>query len=265
MNRRVAACALALTASAALADLTLVSEAVSQGKKRLVTMSVKGSRALFEFKEAEGSPRSLIRDGDAKKMWIVDHDRKQVVVVTEEDSKALEARQAQFKQQLQGQLEKLPPEQRARIEATMLAPTAAETAKPPVVTFEKKKSAPRQVNGFTCEDYVIKRDGNPAGEGCLASWKSIGLSQEEIQKTLSEAIPSQAMAGPFATAFEHQSKAPGFPVQRTMVDASGTVINQFTVQSIAKTALPAERFVVPSGYAEKVMNEFMGKQRPGVQ
>lgn len=244
--------------SVALADLTLVNEAVSGGKTRLVTLSAKGGKAFFEIKEGDGPTRTMLRDADAKKLFIIDHQKKVAMVITEQDSKAQEEKQAALRAQLQAQLAKMPPEQRARMESSMLGQL---DSKPAVFTYEKKKTPARKISGFSCQDYSIKRDGQPGGEGCFATWKDIGVPADEFKAIMVKAMPTTP-GGPMAQAFDAADSAPGFPVWRSHVNAAGEVTTETTLKSISKTAVAAENFEVPKGYTEKTMGEAMKPPPP---
>lgn len=258
--RRLSLAAVTLLSTAALADLTLVSETVIGGKARAVTVSVKGSKAYFEMKEADAPPRVILRDGEAKKLFMLDATKKMALVMNEPDPKQMEAQQAQLRAAMQAQLAKLPPEQRARMEATMLGNVGAAPGKEPVITWEKKKSPARKVSGFACEDYVMKRDGQVSGEGCYATWKAVGITAEDFKDTMLKAMPSSTpMMG---QAFEAEAAAPGIPVWRTHVDAQGQVTSQTTVKSVSKTALSADKFEVPKDYTQKEMQAGMPPGMP---
>lgn len=244
--------------TAALADLTLVNEAVAGGKTRNVTLSVKGTKAFFEMKEADGPTRTMLRDADAKKLFIIDHDKKVVLVITEQDSKQAEARQAALKAQLQAQLDKMPPEQRARMESSMLGQL---DGKLPAYTYEKKKTPARKVSGFSCQDYLIKRDGQAAGEGCFASWKEVGISADEFKNIMLNAMP-KTPGNQMAQGLESAEGAPGFPVWRQHVGGDGQVMAETTLKSLSKTALGAEKFELPKDYAQKSMADAMPGNRP---
>jgi hypothetical protein len=251
-----------LASSLAFADFTLVNEATSNGKNRTVTLSVKASKAYFHMVEDGGQTRTMLRDADAKKMWLIDDEKKVVVVVTEEDSKALEARQEQFRAQMKAQLEKMPPEQRARLEQTMLGGAQDQTKFN--FTYEKKNTPSRKVAGFACDEYTIKRDGQPHGEGCFTAWKNTGMTAEEFKATMLKAMPTSAASGPMLQAFEAHNNAPGLPVERAIFDAQGNVLSRTSLKSLSKTALGPEKFELPKGYTEKKMAEgMMGGPRPG--
>ena len=246
-------------ASAAWADMTMVSEVTSSGRpSRTVTLSVKGPLALFEFNDGTVT-RTMLRDGAAKKMYAINHEKKEMTVITEEDSRELEARQDAFRAQLKQQLEKLPPEQRARMEATMLGPQTAPTAKPPSFTYEKKKTAARKVNGFSCQDYLVKRDGVDDGEGCFATWKDIGVTAADFKSTMEGAMPNSSSQGMMTQVFDAQATAPGFPVWRQRSDRDGNK-SESTVKSFAKTALAGDKFTLPKDYAQKSMGEALKAQ-----
>ncbi len=239
--------------TAALADLTLVNEALTNGKLRHVTLSAKGNKAFFEMKEADGPARTMLHDATARKMYLIDHAQKSVIVIDEVEPQQQEQTQGALRAQLQKQLEKMPAEKRARMEASMLGQDVAETSGA-AFTYEKKTGAPRKVSGFKCEDYLIKREGKMAGEGCFAAWKTMGISAEEFRATMLKAMPNTPNGNSIGQSFDAQLSAPGFPVWRTHVDAQGKVVTEMTVKTLSKAALPAERFEVPVGYVEKSMS-----------
>lgn len=257
--RRLLSALVLFAASAAFADLTLVNEAMTNGETRTVTLSAKGNRAFFELKDPDGTTRQMLRDSEQKKLYLINHEKKTVLVVTETDSKALEEKQAEFRAQMQAQLARLPPEKRARMEATMLG---SSDGKAPVYTYEKKKSAARKVGTFTCQDYLIKRDGKAHGEACLMGWKDAGLSADEFKALMVKALPSAGSSQPMTSSFDAHAGAPGFPVWRKMVDEAGKTTSETTLKSFSKTALAAEKFELPKGYAEKSMAEMMRPPPP---
>ncbi|MFT3711473.1 MAG: hypothetical protein QM817_27885 [Archangium sp.] len=244
-----------LASSLAFADFTLVNESMSNGKNRTVTLSVKANKAWFQLVDDSGQTRTMLRDADQKKMWLINDEKKIVVLVTEEDSKALEARQEKFRAQMKAQLEKMKPEQRARMEQTMLGGGEPDPNKSANFTYEKKGTPSRKVANFPCDEYTIKRDGQPHGEGCFAAWKSVGMTAEEFKNSMLKAMPASAASGPMLQAFEAHANAPGLPVERAIFDAEGKVISRTSLKSLVKTALGPEKFELPKGYTEKKMGE----------
>lgn len=249
-------------APAAWADLTMISEISSASRPtRNVTLSVKGPMVLFELLDGPQA-RTMLRDGTAKKMYAISHEKKEITVITETDSRELEARQQAFRAQLKAQLEKMPPEQRARMEATMLGPDALGDGKTPVFTYEKKKTPERKVGEFTCQDYVVKRDGREDGEGCFTAWKELGITSKDFKLQVASAMPSSSSQSMMAYVFDEDA-APGFPVYRLRFDRDGGK-TESTVKSFSKTSLAAEKFVLPKGYRERAMGEAL-KAQPAPQ
>lgn len=264
--RRLLAALVVTASTLALADLTMVSEVVAEGKTRTITLSARGTRGYLELKEPDGPTRTVLREGAEKKLFLVDHAKRTVLVVTEEDSKATEARQAQMRAQLEAQLAKLPPEQRARIEQGMLGASASPPKRAPF-TYEKKQGPARRVGPFTCEDYVVKREGAVRGEACFASWKSVGVAAADFAKTLADATPRPSpgslVPGAVQADLEAGELAPGFPVWRKLLDDEGNATLETTVRSFSKEALPADKFEVPKDYAQKAMGDLLRGPPPG--
>lgn len=245
-------------ATPALADLTVVTEVSTAGKKRVVTVSLKGQRSFMSLEEEGKSPPVIVRDGAAKQMFIIDHKNKTVVKAAEPNEEELKLRQEQFKQQMAAQLARLPPEQRKKMEERMF-PAAPGTSAP--LTYEKKKTPARKVNGFSCEDYVIKREGQVHGEGCFAPFKDFKFTAAEYQDAFKAALPKTAMPGQ-QHGFDTDQLAPGIAVVRTLVDSSGNVTSETTLKSLSKTALSADKFEVPKDYTVKSAADMMPQPVP---
>lgn len=255
--RRLALATLVVASASVRADLTIVTTAVSKGKASEVSIWLKGANAAFEFKPAEGEPRSMLRDGANKRFYVIDHAKKEYLVVTERDAQQQEAMQAQMRAQMEAQLARMPPEQRARIEASMnaaLDPTPRQVA----FTYEKKKTPSRKVAGYACQDYVVRKNGELQGEGCFAAWKDLDLKAEEFKELMKQALPPSAM-GPLPAMVETNDDPPGFPVHRVNFDAQGQVTTETMLKSVSKASVAASRFELPKGYAEKAMPDMTGR------
>jgi hypothetical protein len=250
MNRLILA-ALVIASAGARADLTFVTAAVTQGKASEVTISLQGPRAAFEFKPADGPPRTMLRHGDAKRFYVVEHAKKEYLVIDELTAEQQSEMQQRLKAQMDAQLARMPPEQRARIEASMNA-AIDPTPRKVTFTYEKKKVPARKVNGFACQDYVVRKDGEVHGEGCFADWKAVGLDAEEFKQLMKDALPTASM-GLLPAMVESNDDAPGFPVHRVVFDKQGQVLTEATLKSVSKSKVPPARFELPKGYAEKQM------------
>lgn len=228
------------------ADITLVNQLTSGGKTRLVTLSEKPGFAFFQVEEEGQPPRTMLRDQKGKKLFIVDHTKKRIIELTEEDSKAMEARQEQFKQQLRAQLDKMPPAQRARVEETMLG---GHEGKPAKYEFKKLGKPARKVNGFSCTDYTVLRDGKPMGESCFMPWKEVGLTPAQFKELMVQVLPTRLALA--EQGIDLAAVAPGFAVERTTRNEQGEVVATMQLKSASKSAVSADHFELPKDYERK--------------
>lgn len=244
-----------LASSLALADLTTTTETALPGKPvQRSSLSVKGSKALFEVEEGQ-TRRVMLRDATQKTMFVINHEHKEVVVMPDQQPKGDGPNQERFRAELAEQLAKLPPEKRARVEQTMLTQQPA-APKKPVTTWEKKDGPARTVSGFSCVDYVIKRDGVVAGQGCFASWKDVGVPLKDYVAAMRVALPIDAQAE-----VDDMSGAPGLVVWRERTLPGGTK-SEVTLKSISVSAQPAAKFELPKGYAQRTLSEVMNRGLP---
>lgn len=244
-----------LSAGAALADLSSTSETVLPGKPvQVSSLSVKGNKALFEVQEG-ATKRLMLRDAAQKTLFVINHDQKELVVMPDPKPKGDGPNNARFRAELAEQLAKLPPEKRARMEQTMLTEQPA-GVKRPVTTWEKKATAPRTVSGFTCSDYVIKRDGVETGEGCFAAWKDMGVQVKDYIAAMRVALPAEAQGE-----VEEISAAPGLVVWRVRTLPGGSQ-SEMTLKTLSTAALPAAKFELPKGYAQRTLSEVLSRGLP---
>lgn len=220
--RRLVAAAILFLPTLAAADLTLVNEQVdSAGKTRTVSLSIKGRKTFFEVKENDGTTRTILRDGEAKKQFIIDHQAKSMMMLAEKDSSE---------------------QKRAQIAAQHVKRAA-------VIVYEKKKSPARKVSGFVCEDYLIKRGGKLLGEGCFASWNITGLTEDDFKAVLRKAMPPGG--GMMSQAYDPNSGPPGFAVWQVDIDDAGQVTLETTIRSLSTTAMAPANFELPKDYVEE--------------
>lgn len=250
--RRVLAAFVVCTASAALADLTVVTEVKAQGTVRTGTLSASGGRAVMDLDEA-GHPenrRTVLRDGGAQKTWVIDHARKTVLVLADQQVNQVQAQASAMEAQMRANLARLPPAQRAQVEAALdRKPPAAAPA--PVTSYEKKGTS-RKVNGFACDDYVVKRDGKPTGEACFMPWKAAKVTPAEMRE-LTQATMGALQLPAGAQAVESPEDAPGVAVVRVRLGADGRVESETTLVSLSRAPVAAAKLQVPKGYAEKAL------------
>lgn len=261
MNSTKASAALVLSlASSALAGMT----AVMQGHGRQSTIYVEGSRMRMEH-GGEGGVVWLF-DAEKKQLTILDPKAKTYSEANEADMKAAGARfKAQMdaaRRQMESAMAKMPPAQRAQMEAMMAKRGQTSKTPPPEPTSFEPTGAKSTVAGFACDGYREVRGGQTRAEGCYIPWGP-AVSREDLKplramsEFMSDMIPPGMDAGR-ATIADQFGKAPGFPALRAAVDASGKKSDEERLVSLTRGAVPADKFAVPAGFKESERARLFG-------
>jgi hypothetical protein len=244
-----------LAAAPAFADLSMTMDAVTGGKAHTITMQFKGKNALIvsTYKEAGAKNTAVLRDGEGKRMLIIDHDAKTVSEMSDESMAEMKARSAQMQEQMAAKMASMPPEQRARMEAMMGKMGATQGAAPgKKLTFEKKGSS-RKVAGKSCEEYVVKADGVADGEVCFINWKDAGISREALRDQMKAMMEGLPVGGESLDQSLMAETAPGFPAWRKRTDASGAVLSESTLVKLSTDSIADSVFQAPKDYTVRAM------------
>ena len=172
---------------------------------------------------------------------------------------ALNAAQAQ----IQAELAKLPPEQRALIEKQLAAnglrtgPAPAPKGRP-AATYVKAGQSKTLPSG-RCEMYARTSLGVKDADLCVAPIAAAGLSPADFKvfdsftAFVAPVASSPMVPKSFPTSWDEMNKAIGFqgvPLETTIY-VDGRPNMQDTVQSIARAPIPAATFELPTGLAKQ--------------
>jgi hypothetical protein len=183
-------------------------------KDTTMTMAIKGKQARVD---AEAGKAYQIIDLDSGKVFVVDPDKKQVMVMTT----------AMLKQTM-----------------SMMGQITGQKTKPEV----KKTGATHTYNGYKCEDVVVTMTGLMAftSTSCVSS--SIDISEFEAFKEFGQ---------DFSRAFgvDATGGIPGFPVHsETKINMMGQNIDSTTdLVSITHDSLSDSLFAIPPDYKQQEM------------
>ena len=168
--------------------------------------------------------------------------------------------------QMQAQMQNLPPEQRARMEAMMqgagrgMAGMAA-AARPEY----KKAGGTARVGKWTCDMYEGTRNGARASEICTVDPSAIGFSMADFEITkqfgefFSRLMP-QGMERLFAVGTAGPSGFSGIPVRSVSYDASGKETSTMELTDASRQNFPDSLFAVPAGFQKKDFPGGRGRQ-----
>jgi hypothetical protein len=254
------ACALACAAPAR-AGVTLVSEFAATGQTPRQAKSFVGTDRV---RVETASNDVIIFRGDRDLMWILRPKDHTYVEMNRDSMKALRQQMDAAMAKMKAEIEKLPPEQRARIEKTMkergLDTPGIERAEEPVKVEPTGRSD--VVGGLACRELEVYRGAAKQYEVCVADWQTAGVTkddlaalrkvgswQDEIRSGTPLAVGGAARGD---DAMKLMDRLDGVPV-RVRGFREGKAASEMRVTKIEKTGLDATLFDVPPGYRMKTI------------
>jgi hypothetical protein len=262
----VPAAVLLLTSTAASAGVTFTYERKKTGGETgTATMMFDTGRIRMEGMGGGGrggrtSSGAIILDAGAKKVLMIDPEKKTYHELTEADAKQMKERMDGMKAKMAEQIKTLPPDQRKQAEETMARMSGGgaqmEIKYEPLGT--KKKVA-----GFACEMYKV-HVGTAIDESCIAPWGSNLVTKaeaEQFRKAFTEMEKAFAGLGPMRSS--DWSKAPGIPVEQTHLGADGKPEWVTTLKTVSRGSIAASQFQAPAGYTKEEIPMGRGPGGPG--
>jgi hypothetical protein len=245
--------ALGAQAASAGVYVELVDHDIASGKVELSqTMYVQNGQGRFV--DSSGHT-TLIKDGT---LYVIDEADKSYVAFDKATMEKLAAKLNSAMAQMKEQLAKMPPEQRAQMEA-MLPGMSGGDQKWVVEAIDTGKSD--TVDGRACRVWDIKRNGELDDQMCVVAYASLPGKENfqamfanfaKVFEEMAKSVPM--LSGMMTNEFGAQSKVNGFPV-RTREYENGKLGNkEHNVRVWREEAMPASMFQVPAGYKQKQMD-----------
>jgi len=251
--------ALALCATAQAATvLKTVSRELDGSKESLTTVYAEGGKMRVETGGANDVVAVVFRDDalysfNAKDRTYYVMDRASMKKMADTVNPALK--------QLQEQMAKMSPEQRAQMEKMMGGGKLPGMGGKEPVEEIRQTSRTSKAAGYSCTYAEMWQDGVLVSEACVAPMASIKGGQELADASVKIAALMSDMLKEIDAPWlkqianrqvENFAKLGGVPViGRTF--SGGKPVREATLQSIASTAAPAGAFEVPAGYTRKEM------------
>ena len=209
--------------------------------------------------DSDGGPYapdvSLIFDGTS--FLVMDHGEKTYIIMDEAMLMEISDKMSAAMAQMEAELAKLPPEQRAMAEQMMKTQMGAimgdqESAPAPRV----EKTGNSEWQGRSCTQFDVFEGDVKTQEICAAPLDKVNGAAEMMKtyqgmaqfvKKLAESLP-----GPLGASFnDHPGMVAeligGFPV-RSVEYSMGTAVREVTMESISEKALESEMFKAPADY-----------------
>lgn len=207
---------------------------------------------------------SMIFDGDKQEMLMVDHNRKEYILMTEEQMQAMASQVTSAMSQMDQALAALPPEQRALAEQMMKGRMPAQQ---PAKTPSKleRTGATSSVADHDCDVYEIQRDGRTEWEMCVTPWGEIDGARESVDammgvmdfmSAMRDAVGSSGGMGLLYEQdqmFEHIKSLSGFPIASKDYDEDGQLSGQSRLRSARTESIDNAMFLAPKDYSQQSM------------
>jgi hypothetical protein len=252
-------------APAYAADGILIAQKITNGKNTTTSEThIEKTRMRTEMTGPTGRKNIMIFDGGAQVMRMIDEGAKTYSEMTKADVDRAAAQMSGAMAQMQAQMQNLPPEQRARIEAMMQGAGRGVAGMAAAARPEYKKSGGTdKVGRWTCDKYVGTKNGEKASEICTVDPSAIGFTMAdfEITKQFGEFF-SRLMPQGMDRLFSMGSAGPagfsGIPVRSVSYDSSGKETSTMELTDVSRQSFPDSLFAVPAGFQKR---EFPGTGR----
>ena len=250
---------LLLMASAANAGVVmdLVSTNASGQETERSRVLTQSGKLRMEQLEADESEATMIFLGD--RFLYIDHDRKSYVVMDEAMLDQVSVQMNEAMKQMEAELARLPPEQRAMVEQMMQGQMpgmgAEQAAPPPAPRVERMGSS--EWKSYDCEKFAVFEGGEKTQEICAAGLGEVDGADELIETfqdmaaymtkmTESMPMPSDEPMNPGKL----MEEIGGFPVH-TIDYENGVVVGETSLESVTEQDIDEGMFAAPDGYTRE--------------
>ncbi len=227
-----------------------------------------------ESASSNGAPGDVVFRGDRSEVIVVDHGERSYMVF---DKKMIDEMGEQLKEVKkmagnmtipQAALDRMPEEQRKKLEAMMGQGKPGAGGAPAVPEFEYKNTGERATkNGYPCVKYEVTRDDKKVRELWITDWDNVEGGQD-VQGVFSEmarffeemmAAVGDMLGGEGAGLFggrknpmDAWAELDGFPVVTREFD-DGELESESVLRSAKRQTLDPAEFEPPSGYKRRTM------------
>ena len=238
------------------ADGILITQRMTSGGPPMtIQVQIEATRMRTDMVGPNGAVQAMIFDGGKQMLYIVDPARKTYMEMTKADVDGLAAQVQGAMAQMQAQLEKLPPAQRAQMEGMLKGRGGA------AVTPQSTRTGSDKVGPWTCDKYDLTQAGQKIGEVCSVNPTALGFGATDFQVMTQMAAFYSAIAPQMSGQLPAVSGiglggSTGFPV-RTVMTLQGQTMTTEVVEAGRRTFADS-LFAVPAGFTKQEMTGLMG-------
>jgi hypothetical protein len=213
-------------------------------------IQIEKERMRTEIESPTGQKQIMMFDAPKQVLTIVNVDQKSYTEFTSADAGQIGLRASPA---LQEQMAKMPPEQRAVMEAMIRGRAAA-----PPVKLEYRKAGSDKVGKWTCDKYEGYQNNVKRMEICTVPAKTIGVAPGDLDVAKQMAAffakiapGSQAGAPTLEVGTPETLGFSGMPVRTVGFGNKGEVIYTSEVVDITRQNFPATSYEVPAGFQKQ--------------
>ena len=225
----------------------------SAGGPLTIRTQLTATRTRTETAGPNGVLNVTIFDGSRQVLYLVDPAQKTYMEMTKADVERLSAQMPGAAAQVQAQIEKLPPAQRAQMEAMMKG-------------VQHTRTGSDTVGRWTCETYDLTMSGQKIGEVCNVNPSALGFRATDFDAMLQMGAFYSAMAPLMpaqlaGTSGIGQPASSDFAVRTVLMVPGGTMTTELI--EAGREALPDSLFAVPAGFTKQDLPAAMGGRGAG--
>ena len=249
----VLTCLIAVPPASAADGVLVVPRVTTNGNARTSEVRIEAQRMRAEMDSGQG-PRVMVFDGARQVLLSIDPSRKSYTEMTKADVDRLGSQMSDMKAKMEGMLQNMPPEQRAKMEAMMKGrgmPPGGPMGQP--VKTEYRKTGASKVGRWTCDTYDGYQNGQKVSEVCAASPQALGFTAADFAVTTQMAEFFRALV-PLGADTLFQAGRPeqqgfnGIPVRSATTTAGRQVVSELV--EIKRETFTDAAFAVPAGFVK---------------
>lgn len=239
------------------------------GESYITVTKIEGDRMRTDTQGEDGKmATTVIFLGETDEMYMVDHKKRNYIVMDKESIEALGKQLSEAMQQMEAAFAQMPPEQRAMMEKMMKGKMPAEDVEPPSPQVVRSLGESGNVNGIACEWKEVTRDDLLEEKACVCDQGEIAGGKEMVaiaheMRDFAEGLMQLASSassikmfgggtmGTFAMGMT--GDLGGFSLISEHFDGEGKLMRRSTFQSADEVSVPAEEFTPPSDYKKQTI------------
>jgi len=252
------------------AEGVLLVQKVTTGTKVTTNqVQLEKDRMRAETNDGSGAKRAIVFDAPKQVMTTINFDAKTYTEMTKAEADQMGAQVSGAMTQMQEAIARMPPAQRAQMEAQMQAMMRGRgPGSPQAPRTEYRKTGSDRVGKWACDKYEGFQNSEKVAEVCTVDPKALGFSAAdfEITKQMTEFFKKMVPAGaarngePFTLGTGEAGGFSGIPV-RTISYDKGQIGSTTEITEVSRQNFPASSYAVPAGFQKQEMFGGRGRGR----